>query len=328
MRAFLRALVVIAAIVAPGASRAMLPDSGWYWNPAESGRGFNIEVQDDKLFAAVFAYAPDGTAAWYVTGGRMSSDRGYTGPIYQTSGGQCIGCIYAGSPNLVPRGNVTISFTSPESAVITMLGVSMSVQRHDFSETNLFNPAALFGEWSTTEGDPALPVYFGDRLIFNQTYTASDGYVYGTGYRTGNSARTTLGRCQNRGLCVVAFSFSSTSDEYYTFSFHGFSRMEGLLQVIPRGATPSPTAGFYFLANRTKSKAYVQGFNAPAMSKTLPGGDESAWQAIAALKSLAQGSPTARAKALAESLEAAGAGALQQEVAAELARLRGKAGSH
>ena len=328
MRAFFVAIVVAVSIVLPGPARAMLPETGWYWNPAESGRGFNIEVQDDKLFAAIFAYEPDGTPAWYVTGGRMSTDRSYTGALYRTSGGQCIGCAYAGSPSLTPRGNITVTFTTPENAVVTALGVSMSVQRHDFSDTNLFNPGALYGEWSTTEGDPVLPIYFGDRLIFNQLYTASDGTLYGSGYRTGNSARTTLGRCQSRGLCVVAFSFSSTSDEYYTFSFHGFGRMEGLLQILPRGGTPSPTAGFYFLATRTKSKAYVQGFNAPAMSKAFADSNDATWEAIANAKAGMQDAQSDRAKALAESFKAAGAVALQQEVAAELARVRGAKAAH
>lgn len=319
MRALLLLFASFLAIVLPGAARAMLPESGWYWNPAESGRGFNIEVQDDKLFFAAFVYAPDGTAVWYFSGDRMSSDRTYTAPLYQTFGGQCIGCSYPGSPGLIQKGNVSITFTTPESAVITALGVSMTVQRHDFSTTNLFNPAALYGEWSTTEGDPVLPVYFGDRLIFNQPYTGSTGLLYAAGYRTGNSARDALGRCESRNLCVIAFSYSSTSDEYYTLQFHGFGRMEGILRIVPRGASPPTTGGMYFLAHRTKSKAYVQGFSAPAMSKSA---GEADLEPIAAAKQRLQATPSERAKALDESFAKAGAAALQHEVAAELARRR------
>ncbi len=325
MRSALLCLLLLAALARPGEASAMLPESGWYWNPAESGRGFNIEVQDDKLFAAAFVYAPDGTAIWYVAGGQMSSDRTFSAPMFRTAGGQCIGCAYGGAPVLTQEGNLSITFTTPESASITALGVTMSVQRHDFSETNLFNPGALYGEWSTTEGEPSLATYFGERLILNTLYTSTAGDLYGSGYRTGNSARVALGRCQSRNLCVIAFSFTSTSDEYYTYAFHGFGRMEGLLQVLPRGATPSATGGFYFLAHRTKSKAYVQGRSAPAMSKAAVVEDDAVLEAVAAAKRRLQAEPTERTKALAESLVAAGAEALQREVAAELARMRGAA---
>ena len=155
-----------------------------------------------------------------------------------------------------------------------------------------------------------------------KSYTAADGKLYASGSRTGASSRISLGRCENRGLCVVAFSFSSSSDEFYTFSFHGFGRMEGLLQIVSAGRAPTAGAGFYFLATRTKSKAYVQGFSAPAMSKDMPLVDESAWDAIVNAKYRLQEAQSDRAKALAESFAAAGADELRREVAAELARLR------
>ena len=32
-----------------GSSHAA-PENGWWWNPAQSGRGFSIEVQGDTMF--------------------------------------------------------------------------------------------------------------------------------------------------------------------------------------------------------------------------------------------------------------------------------------
>ncbi|MBX3587494.1 MAG: S8 family serine peptidase [Ramlibacter sp.] len=41
--------------------------SGWYWDPAQPGRGYALEVQGDKLFAAGFMYDEYGDPVWYVT---------------------------------------------------------------------------------------------------------------------------------------------------------------------------------------------------------------------------------------------------------------------
>ena len=45
------------------------PETGWYWNPAEGGRGYALEVQNDKLFMAMFHYNDDGSPTWNVVEG-------------------------------------------------------------------------------------------------------------------------------------------------------------------------------------------------------------------------------------------------------------------
>ena len=40
------------------------PGTGWYWNPAENGRGFAIERQGDVLFLAGFMYEVSGAQVW------------------------------------------------------------------------------------------------------------------------------------------------------------------------------------------------------------------------------------------------------------------------
>ncbi|MEE9345008.1 MAG: hypothetical protein V3U88_05320 [Methylococcales bacterium] len=36
------------------------PDTGWWWNANESGRGFSIEKQADKIFLAAYLYDDSG----------------------------------------------------------------------------------------------------------------------------------------------------------------------------------------------------------------------------------------------------------------------------
>ena len=45
---------------------ARQPELGWYWNPAEGGRGYAIEVQNNRLFMAMFHYNQDGSPTWNV----------------------------------------------------------------------------------------------------------------------------------------------------------------------------------------------------------------------------------------------------------------------
>ena len=92
-RHFLSILLALHALM-PGLGYAILPESGWYWNSAESGRGFNIEVQGDGLFLAAFVYRSDGSPVWYSAGGPMASDRNWSADLYETTGGQCLGCTY------------------------------------------------------------------------------------------------------------------------------------------------------------------------------------------------------------------------------------------
>jgi hypothetical protein len=49
LRARILRVLVALAIFATTAVYAMLPENGWYWNRNESGRGFNIEIQNNVL---------------------------------------------------------------------------------------------------------------------------------------------------------------------------------------------------------------------------------------------------------------------------------------
>jgi hypothetical protein len=50
------------------------PQTGWWWNPAEGGRGFTIEARGNLLFMAAFHYDTRGRATWNYAGGPMALD--------------------------------------------------------------------------------------------------------------------------------------------------------------------------------------------------------------------------------------------------------------
>ena len=197
----------------------------------------------------------------------MSSDRTYSGRLSQTSNGQCFGCVYS-APGFTDVGAVTITFSDETHAVISLLGQTISLQRQDFANYTLA-PDALFGEWSTTTGEPAFPVYFGDRVSFSGPFVSS-GVTYASGNRTGDSARIALGRYDpNIASWIVLVDSSTSYYQAYNFRFSGLNRIEGQSWTYLKTGTISGS-GLYFVAHRTKSQARVKGGSAPGVTKSAP----------------------------------------------------------
>lgn len=72
------ALLIIALLTASTLVEAIAPESGMYWQPWLSGRGFYIEHQEGQVGLAIYAFNRDtGEAEIYVSGGFLRDD----GPI-------------------------------------------------------------------------------------------------------------------------------------------------------------------------------------------------------------------------------------------------------
>jgi hypothetical protein len=106
-----------------GADVALQPRTGWWWNPAESGRGFSIEVQGDHMFFAAYMYDGKGNPVWYIADMRMSRPGSYTGPLLQFAGGQTLAGSYrAATP--IQAGSLALEVISPEHATLQLDGFS------------------------------------------------------------------------------------------------------------------------------------------------------------------------------------------------------------
>src|SRR5215475_8307425 len=71
-------------------SAAAAPQVGWYYNSAEPGRGFFIEIKGQTLFMAGYFYEADGKASWAVSGGPITDQNNYTGRLFSVHGGQTL----------------------------------------------------------------------------------------------------------------------------------------------------------------------------------------------------------------------------------------------
>ncbi|MBI3345430.1 MAG: hypothetical protein HY028_11360 [Gammaproteobacteria bacterium] len=102
-------------------SPSFQPESGWWWNEAESGRGFAIEVQGNNLFMAGYMYDSSGNPIWYVSPGGMTSPTLYQGSWLQFANGQTLTGAYK-APSQPPTnvGAVALQFTSTTTATLTL----------------------------------------------------------------------------------------------------------------------------------------------------------------------------------------------------------------
>ena len=99
------------------------PESGWWWNESESGRGFTLEVQGNKLVIGGYMYDDSGNPVWYLSAGNMASPMLYQGQWEQYANGQPLTGTYK-KPDLVNAnvGSITLQFTSKSTAVLTLPG--------------------------------------------------------------------------------------------------------------------------------------------------------------------------------------------------------------
>ncbi len=103
--------------------------SGWWWNAAESGRGFAVERQGNQLFTAAFLYEDDGTASWYTSQmTQVGTSLVFTGNVTRHSGGQTLLGSYRAPTGTLQVGVATLTFADTRNS-------TLNVRFNDGSET-------------------------------------------------------------------------------------------------------------------------------------------------------------------------------------------------
>jgi hypothetical protein len=114
---------------------AQQPETGIYWNSAQGGRGYVIEVNANSATVGTFLYANDGQPTWSLVtvpfpGGSAANA---TGDYVEFSGGQTLNGPYkapTGSNNL---GKFGLSFASSCTGQLSFPGMpAIAVQRFKF----------------------------------------------------------------------------------------------------------------------------------------------------------------------------------------------------
>ena len=97
------------------------PQTGWWWNASEPGRGFFIEAQNTTMYVSFYMYSSTGQAIWYVASGAMTSATTFTGTLSTYSGGSYFtSSSFTGPTSSSTSGTVTIQFSSTTTATMTL----------------------------------------------------------------------------------------------------------------------------------------------------------------------------------------------------------------
>jgi hypothetical protein len=110
------------------------PQTGWWWNPAESGRGYTIESSGNKIFIAAYLYDVTGRATWYISAGPASLDGSlYTGNLESYANGQSLTGAYR-SPTLPPAiaGTITLAFSDAHNGTLVWPGGTVAIRRYEY----------------------------------------------------------------------------------------------------------------------------------------------------------------------------------------------------
>jgi hypothetical protein len=119
-----------------GGVSAAAPQTGWWWNPSEAGRGYFIETQGSRLYLLALVYDADGTSRWYSATGDLAIGAfglapTVTATLSEYRGGQTLLGPYSSPSVATAQGQVTLVFSSLTSGTLTLPnGAQVAITRY------------------------------------------------------------------------------------------------------------------------------------------------------------------------------------------------------
>lgn len=236
MKSIFFRLCGLALITCSSIASALTPAPGLWWNPNEGGRGYTIDVQGNVMIVTAYVYSQGGAATWFLASGQYDENANvFSATLGAYSGGQCFGCAFS-SAHPVAAGTVSIHFTSAETGTMTFPGGSTQIQHEIYAYQN--KNEYLYGEWAFNM-DIAGTID-AQWVVFNTTFTGSDGTHYIAGAEDGVTGTAALGLYSTnpQGFIVIVGDIAGYTHSYAMPIFDD-RRMLGLGVLEPPGVTPS-----------------------------------------------------------------------------------------
>jgi hypothetical protein len=101
------------------------PETGIYWNPGQSGRGYTIEVNSDVATVVSYHYTPDGQPTWYLSTMPLpagSAGKNVAGDLMTYTGGQTLGGAYK-APKASMEGAFIVNFDDACNGMLSSTGL-------------------------------------------------------------------------------------------------------------------------------------------------------------------------------------------------------------
>jgi hypothetical protein len=105
-------------------SPTVVPQNGWWWNPATPGVGFFWEVQGNMAFIAAYMYGTNGSPVWYVAGpNTMTTPNSFTATASLYTGGPTFANpTNSGGIVANPVGALSVNFSDAANGTLSIAG--------------------------------------------------------------------------------------------------------------------------------------------------------------------------------------------------------------
>lgn len=281
----MRYLAIVLLTLFSSAALAFTPDDGLWWNPSQSGRGFNIDVQNEILILTVYVYTQSGEPVWYQGVGyltRTSHGVKASGELTRFHDGQCIGCEYRKPEKQTGfAGPFTLTFHSRTTATLEWAGGTLPIRRTIYAYKNEWDK--MLGEWQFvidfTSHPNVTENYFFSADILRFFHVDSDpgevkhyiGYRLHSQYaRTGEGLGDAAGKYvpSNDAHVIVVDDSNRQPNCLLYYVRAGTTKLTGIAEFFPCDGSPD-FEGYPVTGVRTMSKAEVRGAFQTTASQTL-----------------------------------------------------------
>jgi hypothetical protein len=216
------------------------PQTGFWWNPSEPGRGYTLEIQSNEMFYAGFMYDTSGNPVWYATGPQiLATQESYVGNFTQFCCGQVLfGSYKAAGIAVADVGSTTLQFSSQTAGTMTYPnGKQIPIQRFVFALPNALPDVSvtLAGNGTGTVTSNPAGISCGS--------ACSEGYAVGTqvtltpSASAGSGFAGWTGACTGTGSCVVTAGANTSVGAIFTLAG---STAIGVTVTGPGTVTSSP----------------------------------------------------------------------------------------
>lgn len=125
-------LPVVALFFFLSAAHAVVPQTGWWFNPNQPGTGLFIEVQNGWVFLTTQVYDSTGQASWTIATGAMSGSS-FSGSLDTYCCGQTLTGPYQPNQKTGSLGTISLTFTDDQHGTMTWPSGTVPIQRLSFT---------------------------------------------------------------------------------------------------------------------------------------------------------------------------------------------------
>ncbi len=238
---------------------AVNPETGWWWNAAESGRGFSIEQQGNSIFYAVYLYDDSGNNAWYTALMTKNTAGDFTGTLQQFSNGQTLLGSYQ-APNVTNSnvGDITLAFDTPTTGTMTWPGGVVSIERFIFDTTVVTPVTPTPPKLNVATNSSGLNYSFGTQLLDLENAPADTDFNRWGMLHDGTFLRLYFFK-QSSGTELYQFVSDQTTSPASTSLAQGFFQNPGITDA----PADADTNNIAFVNNGTDSIMYMRGITKP-----------------------------------------------------------------